>query len=189
MPVGHMQLVCSGARTRAGRGERHFLELSARERQRAHENNIPSRGPLPLKKQPLSKKPPSRTPLKGDGSDATASLGETVTKATKRQRGKTPPRGQKEETDRCFFFFFLFFLCFCSYRDPPACGVQTVPQLREDAPNRFGIAWFRLSWSPELLLLHCSVRLSVRQSVPRFYAPTVCLTDTVFFPLVLRGSQ
>lgn len=49
MPVGHMRLIFGGAR--GGVGDR--FELSAHEREL--ENNIPSRGPLPLKKQPLSK--------------------------------------------------------------------------------------------------------------------------------------
>lgn len=101
-----------------------------------------------------------------------------MTKTTEQQRRKNSAVRERKTngTDGCFFF-----LCFSSYRDPPACGVETVPKLREDVPGRFGVGWLRPSRPTDRC---CStsrpVGTSVRPSVRRHYAASVCLPDAVF---------
>lgn len=165
MPVGHMQLICGGGARGTGGGRGGCFELSARER--AFENNIPSRGPLPLKKQPLSKNPIHGHPLRRPPTAVMQQLRSPRSwKNNDDKEGKNSGAREKEKKERatcCCCFFFL--LCFSSYRDPPACGVETVPQLREDPPKRLGVAWLRPSSPSRPLLLDFSSRRCVRPSV------------------------
>lgn len=190
-PGGHMQLILGGAR-----GEEGCLKLSARARRSEHKHSIWG------DRSPSNNNHFPGTGLWGGGEvENRRRLPRRWAEPGLREQNRTTTAGKLclEQTEEVFFFLSFFLPPFSSfsYRDPPACGVETGPPVREDAPDRFGSLRFRLG-SLCLLRLYfsCSSSSSSRsllRSVPRslcWFCSPASLTHRLFFsPLVLRGSQ
>lgn len=156
------------------RGGGDCLELSARER--TSENNIPSRGPLPLKKQPLSKNP-SRSSVMEVMQQLRREAGKNNDQNRKTTKKKNSAVRKRKKKDRLFFPLLLLLL-------PRPSGMRS----RDGSAN--SVKKFGVAVAPSLQSLTdccCSTSPPVGLSVGSTLPASACLTP--FFPLVLRGSQ